>query len=250
MPIEPTAQIPTPPAAEKIPTPFEAQGIARAVLLFFNFFPILHLFVIAILVLCPPHKLMLFRLILAGGTLYLLPPFLAQMIRYSVKIPEGRIPVNSNAFVGWWALFQVQLIFSRWPALEETLRFVPGLYSLWLRLWGAQIGRLTYWAPGTLILDRSFLNVGDNVIFAAGVRVNPHVLIKTETGDRELLLAAIKIGDRAQVGGYSLLTSGTEIPADEVTRAFLISPPFSVWKDGKRVRRPENAEIESLTDKP
>jgi len=52
----------------------------------------------------------------------------------------------------------------------------------------------------------------------------------------ELLLATVKIGDGVMVGGYSLLTAGTEIVSHEVTRAFLISPPFSVWKDGRRIR--------------
>jgi hypothetical protein len=33
-----------------------------------------------------------------------------------------------------------------------------------------------------------------------------------------------------------MLTAGTEIADDEATRAFLISPPFSRWKDGKRLR--------------
>jgi hypothetical protein len=46
------------------------------------------------------------------------------------------------------------------------------------------------------------------------------------------------------VGGYSLLTAGTEIVSDESTRAFLVSPPFSVWKEGKRVRQQHSPEIE------
>jgi len=46
----------------------------------------------------------------------------------------------------------------------------------------------------------------------------------------------VRIGDGASIGGYSLLTAGTEISPGESTRAFLISPPFSKWKDGKRIR--------------
>ena len=30
---------------------------------------------------------------------------------------------------------------------------MPTLYSNWLRLWGAKIGRLAYWSAGTLIAD-------------------------------------------------------------------------------------------------
>jgi hypothetical protein len=47
----------------------------------------------------------------------------------------------------------------------------------------------------------------------------------------------VNIGDRVVVGGYSLLTAGTVIAPDECTRAFLISPPFSKWKNGTRVAK-------------
>ena len=128
----------------------------------------------------------------------------------------------------------LQMLFCRLPMLEELLRLVPGLYSLWLRLWGARVGRLTYWGAGLRILDRSFLQIGDDVIFGAAVRLNPHVLARNERGETELLLARIVVGERTMVGGYSLLTAGTEIAPDESTRAFLVSPPFSRWRNGRR----------------
>ena len=111
---------------------------------------------------------------------------------------------------------------------------IPGVYSLWLRLWGSRIGKLTYWVPQTLILDRGFLDIGDHVVFGAGVRINPHVM---ENDSAPVLrLSPVKIGDDCMIGGYSLLTAGTEIAPGEATRAFLISPPFSKWKDGRRNR--------------
>ncbi len=147
--------------------------------------------------------------------------------------------MGTRAFFAWWALFNLQVLFCRAPLLEELLRLVPGLYSLWLRLWGARIGRLTYWAAGLRILDRSFLEIGDDVVFGACVRLNPHVLSRNHEGAMELVLATITIGDRALVGGYSLLTAGTEIAPDECTRAMLLSPPFSHWAGGSR-RTPRN----------
>lgn len=144
------------------------------------------------------------------------------------------MPVGSPAFFSWWAQANLQMLFCRLPFLEEVLRLIPGCYSLWLRLWGARIGRLTYWAPGLKILDRSFLRIGDDVLFGAAVRLNPHVLQRNDRGEMELLLATIVIEDRAIVGGYSLLTAGTEIAAGECTRAFTISPPFNRWENGAR----------------
>jgi hypothetical protein len=171
------------------------------------------------------------KIISAAAFLYLLPLFPARVLRESLRKSPPEIPVGSPAFLKWWACFQCQVLFLRFPALEEIIRLVPGCYSLWLRLWGSRVGRLTYWSPRTFVLDRGFLDIGDDVVFGAGVKLNPHVM------DRgKLLLAPVKIGDRSLIGGYSLLTAGTEIADDETTRAFLISPPFSKWKGNRRIR--------------
>ena len=170
---------------------------------------------------------------LAPAVLYLAPLIPGRFLRETLRSSPPEIAIGSSAFLRWWACFQCQALFLRFPALEELLRLVPGIYSLWLRLWGSRIGALTYWAPGTIILDRGFLEIGDKVVFGAGVRINPHVM-----ENNSLLLAPVKIGDDAMIGGYSLLTAGTEIAAGEATRAFLISPPFSKWKNGKRSRNP------------
>ena len=170
---------------------------------------------------------------LAPAVLYLAPLIPGRILRETLRSSPPEIAIGSSTFLRWWACFQCQVLFLRFPALEELLRLLPGMYSLWLRLWGSRIGSLTYWAPGTIILDRGFLEIGDKVVFGAGVRINPHVM-----ENNSLLLAPVKIGDDAMIGGYSLLTAGTEIAADEATRAFLISPPFSKWKNGKRSRNP------------
>jgi acetyltransferase-like isoleucine patch superfamily enzyme len=128
------------------------------------------------------------------------------------------------------------------------MRLFPGVYSAWLRLWGSHIGSFTYWAAGLRILDRGFLEIGSGVAFGAGVRLNPHVVAENDEGKLELFLAPVRIGDRAIIGGYALLTAGTRIADDEVTRACLLSPPFSHWKGGRRIEKgnagtgSENAE--------
>ena len=211
---------------------------SRALLLVLNFIPLMHAALIAatILTLRAPFAV---RAAAGLAVLYLLPPLVVRLLLSFAPITEGPIATDSRAFFVWWTTFQWQVIFCRFPALEEALRLIPGCYSLWLRLWGARVGRLTFWAPGTLILDRPFLQIGDQVIFGAGVRLNAHVLAKSSAGIVELQLATIVIGDGASIGGYSLLTAGTEIAPGEATRAFLISPPFSKWRDGKRVRPAE-----------
>ncbi|MGD9126551.1 MAG: hypothetical protein PVH19_04155, partial [Planctomycetia bacterium] len=154
-------------------------------------------------------------------------------------IRREKIPLGSRDFFVWWFCLSLQVLFCRFPFLEELLRLIPSCYSFWLRLWGAKIGKLTYWSAGTQILDRQFLQIGDNVTFGAGVKLNPHVFLSDEQGRTFLMLAPVKIGDRVNVGGYSLLVAGTEIASDQSTRAFLIMPPFNRFVDGKRCK-PDN----------
>jgi acetyltransferase-like isoleucine patch superfamily enzyme len=213
----------------------------RFLLLALNGVPLMHVLVIAGL-LAIHYANWPARMGAALAALYLLPPLIARLILLLVAIPRGRIALGGRPFFGWWSLFQLQIIFCRVPVLEEILRLVPGLYSLWLRLWGSRIGRLTYWSPGTTITDRSFLLIGADVVLGAGVRLNAHVLARGQDDQMELILAPVKIGDRVIVGGYSLLTAGTVISSGEITRARLLSPPFSIWKDGKRVKPGDEIE--------
>lgn len=206
----------------------------RLRLLLLNFFPLCHVLGIAA-ILTQPWRLWA-RISAAIACLYLAPPLLALFVARIARIREGYIPLNHPSFLTWWATAQFQMIFNRFPLLEEVLRIFPGMYSNWLRLWGSRIGRLTFWAPGVTVLDRGYLDIGDEVVFGAGVRLNGHVLARAPDGSLELALGTIKIGSGASIGGYSLLTAGTEVGEGESTRAHLLSPPFTIWRQGKRAR--------------
>ena len=205
----------------------------RLLMLVINYVPLLH--VLSLVLVCAyPWTSWRWRLPTAAIVLYLVPPVLARVVLLIFPIREHRIRLGTAPYFTWWILLNLQVIFCRLPLLDEALRLVPSLYSTWLRLWGSRIGRLTYWAPGTRILDRPFLEIGDDVVFGAGVRLNPHVIARDENGDLELILAPVVIGDRAIIGGYCLLTAGTQIADDECTRACLQLPPFTTWRDGRR----------------
>ncbi|MEJ2111622.1 MAG: hypothetical protein P8Z37_17275 [Acidobacteriota bacterium] len=176
------------------------------------------------------------RVFTALIVLFIVPALVVRIIMKGFPLRSTVINIGSTDFFKWWAMLNLQVLFCRLTILEETMRFVPALYSAWLRLWGSKIGRLVYWAPGTRILDRSFLDIGDDVIFGAGVRLAPHVMIRNKQGKMEVLLAPVKVGSRAVVGGYSLLTAGTELAEDEPSQACLLSPPFTKWRNGKRVK--------------
>ena len=85
---------------------------------------------------------------------------------------------------------------------------------------------------------------GDN---AGATRVRPTAAVelphflqlpiaRNADGSLEVILAPIKIGNRVIIGGYSILAAGTEIAADQETRARLLSYPFNKWQNGQRVK--------------
>lgn len=205
-------------------------------LLLCSYIPILHIIVI-LGALLTPWATFGWRIATGAALLYLLPPFIARCILKIWPVQQGIIPMPSRDYFVWWILLNLQVVFCRLPFLEEIMRFVPGAYGVWLRLWGSKIGRFIYWAAGLRILDRSFLDIGDGVVFGAGVRLNPHVIAQNDEGKMELLLATVHLGKRSVIGGYALLTAGTRVADDENTRACRISPPFSHWKGGRRIAK-------------
>ena len=170
----------------------------------------------------------------AIACLYLLPPLMLRMLLLASPFSHGTHALGTRAFLHWWASSQPQVIFSRLPFLEELLRLVPGLYSLWLRLWGSHIGRLTYWAPGVRVMDRSLLQIGDDVVFGAGARLSAHVVSSNAEEQAVLHLGAIVVGDRCRIGAYALLSPGAVVDADEEVHTCALFPPFTHWKEGRR----------------
>ena len=196
----------------------------RILILLFNYIPFF-LFCGVSYTIWKFHGNILQMMSIIGIIIYLIPPLITRIALFEYEL-------FSKEYYFWWLTFCCQIIYLRLPFLEEFLRLIPGLYSMWLRIcWGAKIGRLTFWAPGTRILERNLLEIGDNVIFAADTRLNGHVQT-----DSKLLIAPIKIENNVVVGAYSLLTCGTVIKANQATKAFLISPPFSVWQNGARIK--------------
>ena len=199
----------------------------RVAMVALGLIPLLHfLLCLAPLVLWLTERVSAPGLWLTPIALYLLPPIVVRLVLVMKPPREGRIAVSDPGFLVWWFTAQWQVLFVRLPATEEVLRLIPGAYSMWLRLWGARIGSLVYWAPGVTVLDRPFLNVGRRVVFGMGVRINPHVIAPLPDGGVGLYLATIEIGDDALIGGYSLLLPGSSVPAGAVTRPFRTVRPL------------------------
>ncbi len=179
---------------------------------------------------------------LTPAILFLLPPLVVRATILYRPLQTGRLETHSGSFLHWWFTAQWQIVFARLPVLEELIRIVPGLYSLWLRLWGARVGATVYWSPGVVILDRPLVRIGSRVILGVGARLNPHALALDERRRLSLGIGPIVIGDDALIGAYSQLLPGCEVDAGEVTPPFRTIHAFTRFAGGRRARGTDRSQ--------
>ena len=144
--------------------------------------------------------------------LYLFPLFCFRVHNWIFKNKDGVAYLVGDKYIPWFGGHQIQQIYIAFPALETLLRMVPGLFSLWLRLWGAKIGKGVYWTPGLEITDRDRLEVGDHVIFGHRVGLYGHV-IKPKNDNLLLFTRRIRIGSGAFIGAAARIGPGVRIDA-------------------------------------
>lgn len=143
-------------------------------------------------------------------------------------LSPGASSLNSEQYSPWWGGHQIQWIYLAFPALEAALRAVPGLYSLWLRLWGSKVGWGVYWTPCVEISDRGLLEIGDGVVFGHKAGLYCHLISPTR-GDITLLVRRIHIGDGVFVGAGCVLGPGVVVAPGAVL------PAGSQLRPGTRV---------------
>ena len=142
--------------------------------------------------------------------LYGLPVVIYRLHARFYPIVEGVSYLKGEQYSPWWGSHQLQSIYIAFPLLESVLRLVPGAFSSWLRLWGAQIGRQVYWGSIGEIADRGLLTVGDRTLIGHRVGLYAHI-IKPKRDNLLLYVKAIKIGNDAFVGSGSYLGAGVVV---------------------------------------
>jgi hypothetical protein len=143
-------------------------------------------------------------------SLYGLPVLVYRLHEWIYPLREGISYLCEKEYSPWWGSHQIQVIYIGIPALEAVLRLIPGVFSGWLRLWGAKVGRNVYWTPGLEIADRGLLEIGDRVVMGHRVGIYSHV-IKPRKQDLMLYVKKVKIGNYVFVGAGSHLAPGVVI---------------------------------------
>lgn len=188
------------------------------------FFQLL-IFIIGLLQMKSPAEIIAFILLY----IYLLPPLLFRVLHLFYEFEPGGYRLSDKELLIWWYGAQLQLLFSRFPFFEELLRIPPFLYSAWLRLWGAKIGKLVYWSPRIEILDRNLLEIGDRTVVGYGSKFSSHLINK-----EKIFLAKIKIGADALIGGDSKIAPGCEIENHAIVPALSVLMPMTIFKSSAK----------------
>jgi acetyltransferase-like isoleucine patch superfamily enzyme len=145
------------------------------------------------------------------GCLYGLPLLAYRLHQWYYPVQSGVSYLQGKNYNPWWGSHQLQVIYIAFPILETMLRLIPGAFSQWLRLWGAQVGRDVYWTPGLEIADRGLLEIGDRVVFGHRVGLYAHI-IKPRRNNLMLYVKPIKVGSDVFIGAGSRLSAGVVIP--------------------------------------
>ncbi len=158
--------------------------------------------------------------------IYLFPPLLFRIHNaFFPQVPGSSNLSDSTQYCAWWTGHQIQWIYIAFPDLEVVLRVVPGLYSTWLRLWGAQIGKGVYWTPRVEILDRNLIMIGNNVVLGHRVACTSHVIIKKSDGTMILYLSPPNLGERSFIGAGSSIGPGSVVePGVRLSLLTLLKP--------------------------
>ena len=165
--------------------------------------------------------------------IYLLPPFFSRMIIMIWGNPSGRgLTQQDQAYKVWWLLSQLQMIFNRLPFLEELLRLIPGLYALWLGIWGAKVSPFSFWAPGSRIMDRHAVIVGPGVVIGAQATLSSHLGTVDKEGTYRIDIAAVEIQNGAIVGGKAGIGPGCMIYSNAQLPAGRLLKPYTSWPRG------------------
>ena len=176
-----------------------------------SFFPLLHILAIVLAVTALSWAGFFAGLILLIFAIYGLPVLVFRLHQWIWPIQDSEVDLAAKGYAPWWGTYKLQCIFIGCPALEALLRMIPGAFSFWLRLWGSQVGKRIVWTPKFSILDRSFLQIGDDCVLGHDVQILTHFIRRSESGKMLLYLKTVKIGDRVMIGAASRLGPGATL---------------------------------------
>lgn len=182
-------------------------------------------------------------LLLILFVLYVLPTIVHRIMLRWAPLKFGVSVIDDRQFSPWLASHHIQAFYDALPQLESLLRVIPGFYSMWLRMWGAQIGYGVEWPVRMDILDRSLLEIGNRVVFAREVEIASHCRKKTEGGASRVLVRPVRLGGYCFIGAQVQIGPGANVPANASVPERAIVDVNETFGETARHHEPAEAEF-------
>lgn len=167
---------------------------------------------------------------------YIVPPLMGRITIFLCGRPKGNVNIRSRTHFIWSLLFQYQLIYNRFPLLEEILKIIPGAYSLWLNLWGAKVSMFVFWSSGVTVMDRYNIAIDKGAIIGTECLLSGHFLTLDESGEDSVIIDMIHIGSGALIGTRAMVAPGCIIHPNETLPATRLLMPYTEIKNGRKVK--------------
>ena len=169
---------------------------------------------------------------------YFLSPLIWRGFLIRFGLPEGYATIGKKAEKGnlWLVSYQLQQLYNSFHFFETALKIFPGLYSCWLRLWGAKIGEKVNWTPGSKIVDRSHIEIGDKCLIGNLSYLSSHAL-KKKGNTYFLYLKKIKIQAQSVVSYHTTVSPGVIMKEGSFLAAGGVLYPNKVLEKGESFER-------------
>ena len=159
--------------------------------------------------------------------IYIFPLVIYHLHQFITPIVEGESSIIGS-YSPWYGTHMIQLVFIGFPSCERFLRLFPGLFSVWLRLWGSKVGKGVYYTPHLELADRGLLEIGNGCVFGYNVKISGHYISPSKEKGLKLYVRKVVIEDGGFVGAASRLAPGVRVKSGALVKAAVDVYPDTV----------------------
>ena len=117
------------------------------------------------------------------------------------------------------------------------MKLIPGLYNIWLNLWGSSVHILALWGPDVVVSDRYLLKIGRSLL-GTECFLSGHIITKKDFNQFNLTIGTIRIDEGAIIGARVMIAPGCHVYKNEIITAGQHLPPNAEFKDGRKQLNP------------
>lgn len=172
------------------------------------------------------------------GVCYFQSPIIWRYMMDKFGKPQGAYYFGKNSKHGsnWFVSYQLQQMYTSFPFFERVLKLIPGFYSAWLRLWGAQIGSKVNWTAGCEIVDRPHVTIGDKCLIGNQTYISAHI-IKKKNDKYLLFIKDVFVGNNVVCAFQCTLAPGAKVHDEAFIEAGAAVYPNQVVEKGEHHER-------------